>query len=88
MALNLLADPPCFLGAIPHPDDADLVAAIGRGPQGLAEPPRVVRDKRRRGGQDMLGGAVILLEPDHCCARKILFEAQNIGDFGSAPRID
>ena len=36
----------------------------------------------------MRGGAVILLQLDHLGFGKILLEAQDIGDFRTAPRID
>ena len=35
---DLFADPARFLGRVPHPDHADLVAAIALGPQRLAQP--------------------------------------------------
>ena len=45
-------------------------------------------DQAGGGGENMRGGAIILLELDHRGFGKILFEAQDIGDFRAAPRID
>ena len=85
---DLLADPARFLGAVPHPDHAQLVAAIALGPQGLAEPFAVGRDQARGGGEDVRGGPIVLFEPDHFRAGEVLLEAQDIGDLGAAPGID
>ena len=38
--------------------------------------------------EDVAGRAVILLEPDDRRAREILFEPEDVGDLGAAPRID
>src|SRR3546814_18721560 len=83
-AFEFLADPPGFLGPVPHADDAKLVAGIELGPQGFAEPPRSLRAHYRRGGQDQRGRAVILLEPDNSRAGEILCEAQDIRDLRTA----
>ena len=85
---QFLADPPRFLGAVPHADDAHLVARIEFGPQRLAEAVAVLRNQRRRGRQYLRGRPVILLEPDYRRAGKVLFEAQDVRDLGAAPRID
>src|SRR3546814_2087018 len=71
----------------PLADDAKLVAGIELGPQGFAEPPRILRDQCRRGGQDLRGRAVILREPDHRRAGEILVEAQDIRDLRAAPAV-
>ena len=84
-ALDLLTHAAGFLRAIPHADDADLVAAIDLGPQVLAEALAVFRDDPASRRQNVRGGAVVLLQPDHLGAGKILFEAQDIGDFCAAP---
>src|SRR3546814_6190787 len=54
-AFEFLADPPRFLGPVPHADDAKLVAGIELGPQRLAEAPRVLCDQRRSGSEDLRG---------------------------------
>src|SRR6516165_11068857 len=47
-----------------------------------------MRDQIGCGGEDMAGGAVIALEPDHLGAGKIVLEAQNVVDLGAAPAVD
>src|SRR3546814_9552888 len=58
-AFEFLAEPPGFLGPVPHADDAKLVAGIELGPQRLAEAPRVLCAQRRSGREDLRGRAVI-----------------------------
>src|SRR3546814_14264099 len=86
-ACEFIADPPRFLGPVPHADDAKLVAGIELGPQRLAEAPRVLCDQRRSGSEDLRGRAVILLEPDHRRAGEILVEAQDIRYLRTAPTV-
>ena len=86
--LQLLAHPARFFRAIPDADDAQLVAAVPLGPQGLAQPLAIGRDQPGCGGEYMRGGAIVLLQPDHFRAGKIAFEAQDIGHFRAAPGID
>ena len=45
-------------------------------------------DEARCGGEDVPGGAVVALQPDHACAGKILLEAEDVADLGAAPAID
>jgi len=47
-----------------------------------------MRDQIGCGGEDMAGGAVIALEPDHLGAGKIVLEAQDVVDLGAAPAVD
>jgi hypothetical protein len=82
---DLLAHPARFLGRVPHADHAHLVAAVHLGPQGLVVALAVGPDQARRSTQNMRGGAVVLFQPDHFRARKILFEPQDIGHFCPAP---
>ena len=42
-------------------------------------------DQAGGGSENMRSGAVILFQLDHRSFRKILFEAQDIGDFRAAP---
>jgi hypothetical protein len=58
------------------------------GPERLAEPAAILGDDAGGGGEDVRGGAVILLQPDDLGAGEILFEAQDVGDLGAAPGID
>ncbi len=69
-------------------DQPHLLASLLRGPQRLAQALRILRDHRGRGGEDMRGGAIILLQPDHLGARKILLEPQDVPHLGPAPAID
>ncbi len=86
--LDLLADGAGFLLAVPGAGDGDLFAQHVVGAQRLAEPALVVGDQMRGGGEDVAGGAVIALEPDHRGTGKIVLEAQNVVDLGAAPAID
>src|SRR5205085_6017635 len=63
--LDLLANPACFFRAVPNTDNPNFFTVAGIGPQGLAEPPGIVRDQAVGGSQDVGGRAVILLEPDN-----------------------
>ncbi len=86
--LDLLADGAGFLLGIPGTGDGDFLAVDVLGAQGLAEPAFIVRDQMRGGGQDVAGGAVVALQPDHLGAGKIVIEAQDVVDLGAAPAID
>ena len=86
--LDFVAGAAGFFRAVPDADHLHLVALGLLGPQRLAEAAAVVVDQGGGGGENMRGGAVILLELDHRGVRKILLEAQDIGDFRAAPRID
>ena len=86
--LDLLADGAGLLFGVPGAGDGDLLAQHVVGAQRLAEPAFVVRDQMRGGGEDVAGGAVIALEPDHGGAGKIVLEAQNVVDLGAAPAVD
>src|SRR5690606_19068041 len=77
--LDLLAHAAGFLGRIPHTVHADLLARMGVGPQRLAEPLAVRREEAGGGGEDLRRGAIVLLQPDHSRAGKVLFEPQDIG---------
>ena len=66
----------------------DRGARIAVGPELLAEPVRVVRDHRVRGGEDGAGRAIVLFEADGFCARKIAQEMLHVLDFRAAPAID
>jgi len=75
--LGLLPDPACLLLAVPMADEADLLAARRLGPERLAEPLGIDRYQARGGGEDVFGGAVVLFQPDHLSAGKVLLEAQD-----------
>ena len=86
--LDFLADGAGFLFGIPGAGDGNFFAVDVFGAQRLAEPAFVVRDQMRGGGEDMTGGAVIALQPNDFRAGKIMVEAQDIVDLGTAPAID
>ena len=86
--LDLLADPAGFLLPVPVADQAHPLAGGGLGPQGLAQTRLVGVDHARGGGEDMGGRAIVLLQPDHLGAGKILLEAQDVADLGAAPAVD
>src|SRR5262245_13277023 len=88
LALDLLADGARFLLVVPHPADPDPLAHGTVGEQGLAQPRLVVADEMRCRRQDVAGGAVVALEPDHLGARKVELEAQNVVDLRPAPAVD
>ena len=48
----------------------------------------VAVDHRPGGIQHELGGAIILLEPNRLCIRKIFGEAMNITNLGAAPTVN
>src|SRR6202012_186609 len=86
--LDLLADRAGFLLGIPGAGDGDLFAVDILGAQRLAEPAFIMRDQMRGGGEDVPGGAVVALQPDHLGAGKIVFESQDVVDLGAAPAVD
>ena len=87
--LELVADPARLLGPVPDADHLDLVALVlPRSTSVLPSRPAFCAIRPGGGGEDVRGRAVILLEPDDLRARKILLEAQDVGDLGAAPGID
>ena len=86
--LDLLAGRAGFLFRIPGAGDGDLLAELVLGAQRLAEAAFVAGDEVGGGGEDVAGGAVVALEPDHLGARKIVLEAQDVVDLGATPAVD
>ncbi len=86
--LDLVADPARLFLAVPMADEADLLAAFGLGPEGLAEAALVRGDEPRGGRENVRGRAVVLFETDHLRAGKILLEAQDVAHLGAAPAVD
>ena len=66
----------------------DLLAGLVVGAQRLAEAALVVGDEVGGGGEDVAGGAVVALQPDHGRAGEVVLEAQDVVDLGAAPAID
>ena len=87
-ALDLLGDQPALGLAVPDAANNDLFAVVALGPEGLAEPALVGFDQAGGGGQDVAGGAVVALQPDHCRAGEVALEAQDVVHLGAAPAID
>ncbi len=67
-------------------DDRRAVAGVGPEVLGLAA--RVPRHHRVRRGQDVLRGAVVLLEQDHRRVRVVLLELDDVPDRRAAERVD
>ena len=66
-----------------------ILLALGEvGPEGLAEAAFVGGDDAGGGGEDVRGGAVVLLEADHLRAGEVLLEAEDVADLGAAPAVD
>src|SRR4029077_7357102 len=86
--LDLLADPAGVLFGVPDGTDHDFVAFVRLGPQGLAEPPTVLRDHSRGCAEDMRSRAVVLLEPSNRGTREIGLEPQDVTDLGTTPAVD
>ena len=89
IGLDLLADPARLLLAVPVADQPDLLALRpGRSRASCRAAPRCPAITPRGGGEDVRGRAVVLLEPDHLRAGKVLLEAQDVADLGAAPAVD
>ncbi len=58
------------------------------GPEGLSLPPLVVCDDRVRRAEDVLGGAVVLLQPDDFRAGERLLEAEDVFNRRAAELVD
>src|SRR5882724_3099707 len=86
--LDVLADRAGFLFRVPDAGDGDLFARHVFGAQRLAEPPLVMGDEVRGGGEDVAGGSIIALQPDHLGAGEVVLEAQDVVDLGAAPAVD
>ena len=85
---HFLAHPARLFLTVPMADEADLFAVLLFGPQRLAQTPLIAGDHGACSGQNMGGRAVILFQPHHNRARKILFKPQDIAHLGPAPAID
>src|SRR5262249_39267714 len=86
--LDLLADGACLFFRIPSGDHADFLTVFIFGAQRLAEAAFVVRNQVGGGGKNVAGRAIVPLQTDDLGTGKVLLEAQNIVDLGTAPAID
>ncbi len=85
---DLVGDPQGFVFRIRSFVQRDLVALARLGPEPFPDALGIVGDHGAGGLQDVLGRAVILLQPDGDGARKIPFEIQDVADVRAAPAID
>ena len=68
--------------------DENLAAVGVLGPEGLALAPLIVGNHLVGGLQNGLGGAVILLQPNHLSAGMLLFKVEDIFDSRAAEAIN
>ena len=68
--------------------DEHLVPRAVAGPQGLALTALIVADHGVGRVQNVLGGAVVLLQPDHPGAAVLLLKAEDILDIGAPEAVD
>ena len=66
----------------------DLRTALAVGPQLLVLAVPVLADHRRRGVEDHLRRAIVLLEADDLRFRKIALEVEDVLEVGAAPLVD
>ncbi len=85
---DFFADGAGFFLGVPGAGDGDLLAVDVFGAQRLAEPAFIVRDQVGCCGKDVAGGAVVALQPNDLGAGKVVVEAQDVVDLGTAPAID
>src|SRR5262249_54434653 len=85
---DFIADRARFLFGVPGAGHSYLFTRLLVGSQCLAEPAFVEGDEMGCGGKDVSGGPIIALEPDHLRARKVVLEAKNVVDLGTAPAVD
>src|SRR5690625_1794821 len=86
--IDLLADVPGFvvLGVRDVPGERCARAEVG--PEVLRRATFVAFDDRVRGGKDVLGGAVVLLEQDRARLGIVLFELDDVPDRRAAEGVD
>ncbi len=66
----------------------DLLTIGGFGPKPFAFALGIVGNHRAGGFENVLGGPVILFEPDHFGIREVALEIEDVADVGAAPAID
>ena len=86
--LHAVDDEAGFVHFVVGGEQVDRLALAVGGPQLLAEAVGVVGDHRVGGGQDVAGGAVVLLELERARARVVLQEALHVLHLGAAPAVD
>ena len=77
-----------LLVLVPGAIEGGALALLVLRPQGLVLARGVVGDHRPGRRQDALGGAIVLLEPDHAGARIVPLEVEDVADVRPAPLVD
>src|SRR5579862_3083834 len=85
---SISADRAGFFLRVPGAGDLNFFPRHVLGAQRLAQPPFVVGDEVRGGGEDVAGAAVVALQADYFGAGEIVIEAQDVVDLGAAPAVD
>ncbi len=85
---NRVGDEQRFVFAVGRFVVAELRPALPLGPKLLPFAVDVVRHHRRCGGQDVLRGPVVLLQPDDLGVGEVAFELQDVADVRAPPRIN
>ena len=85
---NLLANPGRLLALVACPIQPDQFAGSLLRPQRFILAVGVERDDLIRRVQNICRGAVILLQLDDLCIRKILLKIENVSDIRAAPAVD
>ena len=87
-AVDLLADPAGLVVLGVGDVTGDGGAVSGGGPQVLLAPAAVAGDDGVRGREDVLGGAVVLLQQDGAGRGVVLLELLDVADGGAAEGVD
>ncbi len=85
---NCVGDEQGFLLGVGGFVEGDARAGLAVGPQRFAEPGIVIGHYGAGSGQNVLGGSIVLLQPDHLGLGEILFKLQNVADVRAAPAVD
>ena len=86
--VDLVGDEPRLVVLVVGDVADDPLAVAGVGPQLLLLAALVVADHRVGGGEDGLGGAVVLLQQDRGGVGEVLLEVEDVADVGAAEGVD
>ena len=86
--LDAVGDEESFVFAVGGLVEADEGAALALGPEFFALAAEVVGNHGAGGGEDVLRGAVVLLQADDAGVGEVLLELEDVADFGAAPGVD
>ena len=86
--MDHLHDLACFIFTVEAEEIVDLFTGAARGPEFFVPAFGVVGDHRVGCGQDVAGGAVVLLQFDHLGAGEVFLKVKDIADIGTAKSID